>query len=393
MLGKGFPLIDLCSPYSRIDPPGDRLPNRVEQDGSGAVAIVGRPRRLLCSLSILFFVAGTALLSGQSEAMASDHPTSVIVENTFPGLVVSPPGPLNGVMSSTAFGDIPASTPVAADILQDAGLNKLWGFWRTWRNPTNGDAVVIYQFTFINAAAQTSWIADYHTYAVTQKTIPSTPFLVPGIPGAEGYALHGTPSSEGPGVDNLVDFSKGNSSFLVQVFSAGDLTSANAVSLAQSQAAKVPGPATSSYYKYGEIAGAAVAGILIVGLIVVLSRRRKSKAVSAQPKNPLPGTPEYANSLIRGAPSNAQVHSVAADQTAAPTRGAIATMEAPQSEQDTLVYCSWCGKQRALNAPAIHHCGSRERPAVYCMKCGTPFEEGIATCESCGTDASVLSPS
>ncbi len=377
-----------------MDPPGDRLLNRVGQDGSGAMAIgFARPRRLPYCLSILFFVAGAALLSGQSGAVAAVHPTSVIVDKTFPGLVVSPPGPLNGVMSSTAFGDIPASTPVAADILQDAGLNKLWGFWRTWRSPTNADAVVIYQFTFVNAAAQTSWIADYHTYATTQTAIPSTPFPVPGIPGAEGYALRGSPSPGAPGVDNLVDFSKGNTSFLVQVFSAGDLTSANAVSLAQAQAAKVPGPATSSYYKYGEIAGAAVAGILVVGLIVVLSRRRKSKAVSAQPKNPLPGTPEYANSLISGVRSSAQVHSVASDQTAAPMRGAIATMEAPQSEQDSLVHCSWCGKQRALNAPAIHHCGSRERPAVYCMKCGRPFEEGIATCESCGTAVSVLSPS
>jgi hypothetical protein len=187
----------------------------------------------------------------------------------------------------------------------------------------------------------------------------------------------------------LVDFSKGNTSFLVQVFSAGDLTSANAVSLAQAQAAKVPGPATSSYYKYGEIAGAAVAGILVVGLIVVLGRRRKSKAVAAQQKKFVQGTPEYANSLISGVPSNAQVHYVAADQTAAPTRGAIATMEAPQ---DTLVHCSWCGKQRALNAPALHHCGSRERPAIFCMKCGRPFEEGVATCESCGTAVSVLSP-
>jgi hypothetical protein len=324
--------------------------------------------------------------------MAADHPTSVIVENTFPGLVVSPPGPLNGAMSATAFGDIPASTPVAADILQDAGLNKLSGFWRTWRNPTNADAVVIYQFTFSNAAAQTSWITDFHTYATTQTAIPSTPFPVPGIPGAEGYALHGTPSSDAAAVDNLVDFSKGNTSFLVQVFTAGDLTTANAVSLAQAQAAKVPGPSRSKYYKYGEIAGAAVAGILVVGLVVALSRRRRSNAASAQQKKPLPGTPGYANSRISGVPSNAQVHYVAADQTAAPARGAIATMEAPQSKEDTLVYCSWCGKQRALDAPALHHCGSRERPAVYCMKCGRPFEEGVAACESCGTAVSVLSP-
>ena len=55
-----------------------------------------------------------------------------------------------------------------------------------------------------------------------------------------------------------------------------------------------------------------------------------------------------------------------------------------------LIYCSWCGKERAVNAQAIHHCGSMERPAVYCMSCGTVLA-GATNCTSCGTSATQLS--
>jgi hypothetical protein len=55
-----------------------------------------------------------------------------------------------------------------------------------------------------------------------------------------------------------------------------------------------------------------------------------------------------------------------------------------------VIYCSWCGKERSVNAQAIHYCGSMERPSVYCMKCGTSFE-GAATCTSCGTPATQIS--
>ncbi len=61
------------------------------------------------------------------------------------------------------------------------------------------------------------------------------------------------------------------------------------------------------------------------------------------------------------------------------------------SEEGRTIYCSWCGKARAADAPAIHHCGSKDRPAVYCMNCGTPFEAGAANCSSCGTSVTQVS--
>ncbi len=87
----------------------------------------------------------------------------------------------------------------------------------------------------------------------------------------------------------------------------------------------------------------------------------------------------------------------------APPNGAVAIASSPpaptmagspasQPENGTdVIYCSWCGKQRAVNAPAIHYCGSMERPVAYCMKCGTSVNEGAATCTSCGTPTTQIS--
>jgi hypothetical protein len=61
------------------------------------------------------------------------------------------------------------------------------------------------------------------------------------------------------------------------------------------------------------------------------------------------------------------------------------------ADETRTIYCSWCGKARSANAAAIHHCGSKDRPAVYCMNCGTPFDAGAAHCTSCGTSVTQLS--
>ncbi|MGA2969004.1 MAG: hypothetical protein ABSE75_04280 [Acidimicrobiales bacterium] len=49
----------------------------------------------------------------------------------------------------------------------------------------------------------------------------------------------------------------------------------------------------------------------------------------------------------------------------------------------TLQYCQWCGREQAVNALAIHHCGPKNRPAAYCSSCGTPFALGATSCASC----------
>jgi hypothetical protein len=87
----------------------------------------------------------------------------------------------------------------------------------------------------------------------------------------------------------------------------------------------------------------------------------------------------------------------------APPNGAVAIASSPpaptmagsptsQPENGSaVIYCSWCGKQRMVDAQAIHYCGSMERPVAYCMQCGTSLDEGAATCSSCGTPTTQIS--
>ncbi len=75
-----------------------------------------------------------------------------------------------------------------------------------------------------------------------------------------------------------------------------------------------------------------------------------------------------------------------------PLRSSVPVAPVLQPAQaDGVIYCSWCGKERAVDANAIHYCGSMERPALYCMGCGASLEDGAARCPSCGADRTKLS--
>jgi hypothetical protein len=73
------------------------------------------------------------------------------------------------------------------------------------------------------------------------------------------------------------------------------------------------------------------------------------------------------------------------------TPGAAESSVPPPAAKPQVVFCSWCGKERAVDAQAIHYCGSMERPAVYCMNCGTPYKDGASDCASCGTPVTKVS--
>ncbi len=72
--------------------------------------------------------------------------------------------------------------------------------------------------------------------------------------------------------------------------------------------------------------------------------------------------------------------------------GALATASGPGAVMQSpgVIYCSWCRTQREADAPAIHYCGSMERPAVYCMNCGSELGNE-ANCATCGTPATQIS--
>jgi hypothetical protein len=87
-----------------------------------------------------------------------------------------------------------------------------------------------------------------------------------------------------------------------------------------------------------------------------------------------------------GPPSGSVVQQPGA---AGPGPGPVAIGLQPSGDPG-VIYCSWCGKERAVNAQAIHHCGSMDRPAAYCTSCGTPLD-GASSCVSCGTPSSKVS--
>jgi hypothetical protein len=51
------------------------------------------------------------------------------------------------------------------------------------------------------------------------------------------------------------------------------------------------------------------------------------------------------------------------------------------------MFCQWCGKARDPDSIAIHHCGSKDRPAAFCIGCGAALTAGNVDCASCGTPA------
>jgi hypothetical protein len=103
-----------------------------------------------------------------------------------------------------------------------------------------------------------------------------------------------------------------------------------------------------------------------------------------------PGPSPYPGSAPPvGIPSGSLVQQPSSGPGPAPRASAVAVSPPPAGES-AAIFCSWCGKERLVNAQAIHHCGSMERPAVYCMQCGTPLE-GAQACASCGTPSTKVS--
>jgi hypothetical protein len=109
-------------------------------------------------------------------------------------------------------------------------------------------------------------------------------------------------------------------------------------------------------------------------------------------ENP-PGRPPFtpaSQGPPRQPPPTAPVAPAGSAPAVAASPSTLLVHDAP-SPNRTVIYCSWCGKERAVDSHAIHHCGSKERPPAFCMHCGTALPEGAPTCASCGTLATQTS--
>jgi hypothetical protein len=145
---------------------------------------------------------------------------------------------------------------------------------RSWNHqPNNGDAVVITAFQFKDAPDESSFVNGF----VSQLQNQSSPqFAVTGIPGASGFEVHPTQSGVAL-TEYIVSFTKGNTAFQeFMVTSSGDLTSADALSVADQQFAVAPDiPASGSATNWHLLPGVPLVGLLVCIVIVVIGRRRK----------------------------------------------------------------------------------------------------------------------
>lgn len=115
------------------------------------------------------------------------------------------------------------------------------------------------------------------------------------------------------------------------------------------------------------------------------SRRRPAAGPGSRTGPVGPRTPGM---VPMAQPGAGTAPSVGAGGTGVATAVPVVTDPAPVPS----FFCSWCGRERTRDALAIHHCGSRERPAVYCSGCGRGLEQQTPYCASCGTATAQLSP-
>jgi hypothetical protein len=240
--------------------------------------------------AILVCIGGISV--AQPAASAASNLSSVVLTSTLPGLVAAPPGGDNGPLGQSNLGDLPVSTDVGAKLLLALGDGAVSaGYFRAWgRQPANGDSVFIFAIHYKSSSAQVSWLKEVD--AGLQAQPGGTTFSVPGISGADGYTAHVTTSAGEPSTANVVTFAKGGTIFILMVASMGDLTTADAASLATRQAAKAPGT-SSRIYKEGAIAGGGVVVVLLLVMTLVRRSRNHSATSPAQPFVPRSSTISY----------------------------------------------------------------------------------------------------
>jgi hypothetical protein len=233
----------------------------------GTVAVAG-----LLSTAPLFLLQSNAFASGSSLS-------STILANPVPGLVALPLGAENGPITQSNVGLVEGNDKSGVSALDQALADgTVTAFIRSWgHQPTNGDALVITAFQFKNASDETSFVNGFNSQTRSQSgQAGNAQFAVAGIPGASGVDVHtaqsGTALSE-----YIVSFTKGNTAFEeFMVTSSGDLTTADAVSVADQQFANAPDiPASGSGINWHAAPGITLVIVLLSVAIFVIGRRRK----------------------------------------------------------------------------------------------------------------------
>jgi hypothetical protein len=245
------------------------------------------------AVAMLVVLAGVfGLLLQQPAASAAGNLSSIILPTPWPGFVEAPPGPYNGPITPSSMALVMGSNSAGLGQAQDVLTSgELTGYLRLWvHQPQNGDAVSIEAFQFVHADAENSFVSGLSS--ALQARTGATPFPVPGLPDASGVGDH-TTSAGAPLVANTVSFVKGDTVYEVTVGSEyGELTAADAISIATNQAASAPDtPALSSpvswRHRTGEVYGAAGGSVFVFVLILIAMRRRRAPRLKAAAQQPV----------------------------------------------------------------------------------------------------------
>jgi hypothetical protein len=332
-------------------------------------------------------------------ASADSGLSSIVISHALPGMVEAPPGPLNGALTpgdlNSEFGH---SAPVAA-MSQAIADDDVHAYLRMWVNePPNGAFVDVVAAQFPSAADVSEVLAGADHAAQSEHL---GHFAVPQIPDALGFTAI-VNSQAGLVSEEMTVFAKGTILFEVtcgQVTTASnsgapEFSEADTIQIASRQAAVAPGSTTgpssttpeNTAYQAGQDFGALILVALVAGLVVFLVRRTGRRADArtshigalSDPQldehrsglaPPIPPTPEVSRRIGGVAPS--------------PHAG-TALLDKRVTGARPGFYCSWCGDHVLVGEPVAHDCGPRDRPALYCMRCGAPFE-GATVCSSCGS--------
>jgi hypothetical protein len=238
--------------------------------------------------SIAALATGTAavtlgLLGAPTAAGAGPSSlSSVVLADTLPGLVATAPGPTNGPINGSNLGSFGTNGAGASGLARQLADGEVSGELRFWlHRPPNGDGVVISAFQYRDPTRLGSFLAGMNS---SFAGVAVGTFAVPGIYGASGYTAHVSASGT-PATAYIVTLAKGRIAFEVQVITAaGDLTKADAVSVAARQAANAPGAlraptpppsSTSRAYRVGEVVGLVLLGVIAVALVLFAVRRSR----------------------------------------------------------------------------------------------------------------------
>jgi hypothetical protein len=238
-------------------------------------------RRLIGGVAVVGMLSAASVFVLQSNAFAlgSGGLSSTILANTMPTLVPLPIGPQNGPITQSNVDVVEGNNETGISALDQAlAAGTLTAYIRTWTHqPSDGDAVIITAFQFKYASDENSFVNSFG--GQLQSQAGTAQFAVAGIPSASGFEVHTTASGIAV-TEYVVSFTKGNTAFLeFMATTSGDLTAADAVSVAGQQFAVAPDVAASaSGISWHREPGITLVVVLLSLAILLIGRHRKFPA-------------------------------------------------------------------------------------------------------------------